>query len=172
MKNTYKLLAIGFLLMLGIALATAQTNSNTINIPVGLKGATNWLEIPYVKYDTQNKSFGFGDALLYKVSPNFYTGARFDQLNGQQTTAGVQAQLQATFSIGPVSVTPFIETSVGLGSSSLYGSTGPGLFIDLYSHQFSKFDLDVGFVGDYEHVINGGDNYNCFNLGPTFGISF
>ena len=156
--------------MIGCRPAHGQEISN--NIPLVLKGATNWVAIPYVKYDIQDHTMGYGGALLYKVSPNFYTGARFDQLNGHQTTAGVQAQLQATFQVGGIEVTPFLETSVGLGSSSLYGSTGPGAFINLYSHQFTKAKLNIGIIGDYEHVINGDENYNTLNAGPVFNLSF
>ena len=134
--------------------------------------ATNWVAIPYFKYDLKNHESGYGGALLYRVSPNFYTGARFDQMHGQQTTAGVQAQLQTTVTVAGFKATPFLETSVGLGSSALYGSTGPGMFINLYAHDFGQRQLNLGLIGDYEHVVNGTDSYNCVNVGALLNFSF
>ena len=172
-----KKIAIAFsILALGALAASAQTNSTGINIP-GLNlsnGATNWAAIPFFKYDLQKHSAGYGGALLYKVSDSFWTGVRADRINVVQTTAGVQAQIQTTVTWSGIKVTPFLEASVGLGSSSLYGSAGPGVFFTIYDHKLTaNTTLNIGFVGDYEHVVYGeGKTANELNVGPLLNISF
>ena len=177
MKNST--LAILFSVAISILIfssckASAQTNSG-INIPgINLKGATNWAEIPYLKYDLTEHTFGYGDALLYKASDYVWTGVRIDKINGEQTTAGIQGQIQTTVTWNGVKFTPFWEASVGMGSSALYGSTGPGVFFGIYSHQFSRVSLNIGFIGDYEKVVwdAGQRNSNQANIGPLFHLSF
>lgn len=155
------------------AAAEATTFSGALDFA---SSVTNVVFIPFAKYDLQNKQAGFGAAGLYRVTDNFWAGGRFDRINGQQTTAGVQAQLQTTLRWKGLSITPFVETSVGLGSSSLYGSAGPGAFVNLWSKNFrvagESCALNLGLVADYEHVINGSENYNCINAGPLLNLSF
>jgi hypothetical protein len=168
---------IGVAALLATVSARAQTNTTPgINIPgINLSnGATNWAAIPFFKYDLQKHSAGYGGALLYKVSDSFWTGVRLDRINGVQTTAGVQAQIQTTVTWSGIKFTPFLEASVGLGSSSLYGSAGPGVFFMFYDHKLtSSTTLNIGLCADYEHVVYGaGKTANEANIGPLLNISF
>jgi hypothetical protein len=159
-----------FIAALGIVVSGQSQTTNTI--VTQLKGYTNIVAIPYFKYDFTTHKNGYGGAFLYRVTDNFWAGFRADQIDGQQTTAGVQAQLQTTFSINGLSLTPFVETSVGLGSSELYGTAGPGLLIHLYQHTFTRAVLDIGIVGDYEKVVYNGVNTKQGNIGPMIHLSF
>lgn len=169
---------IVILLVLTIGKVQAQTNTppvqtNTTAILDGFKSSTNWVLIPYGKYDLQHKTFGFGAAALYEASPNLWVGARLDRIDGEQTTAGVQAQLQVSGTWMGITYTPFLETSVGLGTSTIYASAGPGLAVNLYNWQISsRVNMNIGIVGDYEHVVRGSDNHNELNIGPMFNLSF
>jgi hypothetical protein len=148
------------------ALTTSSTN-------VDLASQTNWAVIPYISYDLKDKKYGGGGAVLYAVTPNFWAGARMESINGHQTTAGVQAQLQVTKKVFGLSMTPFVETSVGIGSSSLYGSAGAGGFIAFHTWDWgNKYSLTFGVVGDYEHVVYGTENWNQINGGPLLRFSF
>ena len=175
MKTIKTLIGVAALMLATVSMRAADfTNSFTVKM---LDTATNIAVIPFAKYDLQSHQFGFGIAGLYKVSDNFWTGLRIDRINGAQTSAGVQAQLQQTFQMGPVTVTPFIEASVGIGSTSLYGSAGPGGFIHLYSHDFARggsppIHLSIGAVGDFEHVVFNTKRSNQVNGGPLLNISF
>ena len=194
MKSTIKnkiLHCFGLLLAIGILLfkscepafaqdATTNAPANPVagvtNLESGFAFAssvTNIVVIPYLKYNVNADSFGYGVAGLYRVSDNFWTGLRVDRIDGQQTTAGAQAQLQTTLSYRSLKFTPFIEASVGLGSSSVYASAGPGAFANFYSHSWSSgMQFDVGIVADYEHVVNGSENSNQLNVGPLIHFSF
>jgi hypothetical protein len=165
-------------LLLAAITSHAQTSTNATLL--GLSGSTNWVAIPYGIYDTTDKKWGWGIAGLYKVSDNFYTGLRYDQVNGRDNTAGVQAQLQTTVTYAFVKVTPFVSASTGIGSSqSLYGSAGAGAYISLLQKGFKisnhDFTLDAGIVGDYEHVVQAGNkNANWAQIvgGPLLSLSF
>jgi hypothetical protein len=141
--------------------------------------ATNWCLIPYFAHDFTTKKNGAGAVLLYSVTENFWAGVRAQELNGQQNTAGVQGQLQLTRKIGPLTVTPFAETTVGLGSSALYGNVGAGALVNLFQVKVGKEAmLGVGLIADYEHYVNGasGDNLasngNQGNIGALLHISW
>lgn len=162
---------VATLIIGGMALVARSETTNSITLQI-LNSETNWAAVPYFKYDINQHHFGYGGALLYKVSDNFWTGVRADRIDGVQTTAGVQAQLQVTTKIAGVTVTPFAETSVGLGSTSVYASAGPGAFIHVYSHQFNAARLNIELVGDYEHVVESSLNSNQLNVGPIFNLSF
>lgn len=144
------------------------------------KGATNVAIIPFSKYDFTSKKLGYGIAGLYRVTDDFWAGLRVDRINGFDTSAGVQGQLKADFEISGIKFSPFIETSVGIGSSSLYGSAGPGVFVKAFSHDWPRtgrnpVHLDVAIIADYEHVVqSGGDNKNSNqgNIGPLLHLSF
>jgi hypothetical protein len=194
--NTVKLnlltIAIGLIIALIAVVANAQTNAPApglmdTNPPsqFAILGAaatyTNVIAIPYIKYDLNTKKFGYGAAALYRVSDYFYTGLRIDRIDGYQSTAGVQAQLQANVKVfGWINTHPFLETSVGIGSSSLYGSAGPGIAIDLLSKDFHAsaghtvhFFLDP--IADFEHVVQNGagsKNSNQLNAGLMLGLNF
>jgi hypothetical protein len=169
MKKILASILVGAALLACKSHAQAITSTNTLSLNM----ARDWVAIPYVKYDITDHKFGYGGAALYKVNDFLWTGFRADRLDGQDTTAGVQAQIQATVTYDNVSFTPFLEASVGLGSSSLYGSTGPGLYTMLYNHKFSNSVVfNVGVIADYEHTINGSQNYNSFNAGPLLNLSF
>ena len=165
-------------ILAGMALLACRCHAQTTNsfLPGLSSSVTNVIFIPYLKYDVNEHQIGYGGAALYKVSENFWAGARVDRINGQQTTAGVQAQLQDTITWHGLTVTPFLETSVGLGSSALYGSAGPGIYFNLYSHGWviagDHVLLTIGVAADYEHVINGSQNSNQLNAGPGFHFSF
>ena len=160
--------------------AQTSTNSTTVtNTPAtlnGLTGATNWVVVPYGVYDVTDKKWGWGAAALYQVTPIFYTGVRMDVLNGQQNTAGVQAQLQVTETWHGINITPFMETSVGIGKSTLYGSAGAGGVVSLHAWAFKigqqAFDVNIGVAADYEHVVNQNRNYNQICGGPLIQLTF
>lgn len=137
---------------------------------------TNWVDVPYGIYDTTDKAWGFGDALLYQASPYLWVGVRYDYLEHQTSEAGVQAQLQLTETIAGISVTPFLEASTGIGSSSLYGSAGTGAVVDFHQWAFNianhGFTLDIGAAADWEHVVNTGKNYNQICGGPFIKLTF
>jgi long-subunit fatty acid transport protein len=170
------LLSVGAVLAM-VVTSQAQTNSPTLP---GLSSSTNWVAIPYGIYDTTDKKWGWGVAGLYKVSDNFYTGLRYDQVNGHDNTAGVQAQLQATVTYAGIKVTPFVSASTGIGSSqSLYGSAGAGAYVSLVQKGFKisnhDFTIDAGIVGDYEHVVQTGnknENWSQIVGGPLLSLSF
>lgn len=142
---------------------------------------TNWAAIPYLKYDFNNHKFGYGGAILYAVSDHFWTGLRVDRIDGYDTSAGVQAQLQQTFTVFGFTFTPFAETSVGLGSSSLYGSAGTGAYFFVFGHSWARngslppVTLNLSPVADYEHVVQSGDsskNNNQGNAGVILNLNF
>lgn len=169
MKFNKYIVAIAALIALAFS-AGAQTNSFLPGLTSSVKEIT---VIPYAKYDVNAKDFGFGVAALYPVSSNFWAGARVDRINGQQTTAGVQGQIQDTITWHGLTVTPFLETSVGMGSSALYASAGPGFYTMIYSKTWSggaRFNL--GLIADYEHVVNDNQNSNQLNIGPMGNLSF
>jgi len=149
---------------------TALTTSSGTNVDIGAQ--TNWAVIPYCAYDVSTKKFGYGGAILYAVTPNFWAGIRAQSLEGEQTTAGVQCQLQVSKKIWGVTYTPFIETSVGIGKSSLYGSAGPGLLVSFHTWVWGSKSLTLGAVGDYEHCVNSSRNWNQVNAGPLLRFSF
>jgi hypothetical protein len=149
---------------------TALTTSSGTNVDIGAQ--TNWAVIPYIAYDIQAKKFGYGGAILYAVTPNFWAGVRAQSLEGEQTTAGVQCQLQISKKLWGITYTPFLETSVGIGKSALYGSAGPGLLVSFHTWVWGSKTLTVGAVGDYEHAVSGGRNWNQVNAGPLLRFSF
>lgn len=176
---------LSFLLILSAIAVSAQTNGSGTMPPLppsltikAISAATNVAIIPFYKYDLKSHQSGYGGAALYKVSDNFWTGLRADHIAGGTTTAGVQGQLQQTFSVNDVvTVSPFIEASVGLGSSQLYGSAGPGAFIHLFQTQFKiqnrpvTFDLEL--IGDVEKVVNGNSPSRTeANGGLIFNLRF
>jgi hypothetical protein len=129
-------------------------------------GATNWAAIPFASYDLTTKQVGGGAAILYQVNQNFWTGVRIQSIGGITTTAGVQAQLQVTKTLWGVNYTPFVETSVGLGQSTLYGSVGAGALIQIHTWDvWNKHRLGLGVVGDYEHYVTGSTHGNQINGG-------
>jgi hypothetical protein len=129
-------------------------------------GATNWAVIPFASYDLTTKKIGGGLAALYEVSPNFWTGVRLQDVGGVTTTAGVQAQLQVTKTLWGVNYTPFVETSVGIGQTSLYGSVGAGALIQIHTWDvWNGHRLGLGVVGDYEHYTTGTTHGNQANGG-------
>jgi hypothetical protein len=156
--------------------AKAQTNDVSDYLPDHFSSVTNIALIPYVKYDLSSHTVGYGAAALYKVTDNFWTGLRADRIDGRETTAGVQAQLQTTFTWAGVQVTPFLATSVGLGQDSLYGAAGPGAFLHVFSHTWRPsghdITLNVEVVGDYEHVVSDGRNSDQVNAGPILNLKF
>ena len=140
--------------------------TSTLNL-----SATNWVVIPFAIYDTSTKAFGEGAAILYQVNPVLWTGLRIQSVDHQKTEAGVQAQIQATYTVGSFVVHPFLETSVGMGSSSLYGSVGPGAWVTLFSHNFSnKYILNMGLIGDYEHYVYSTKNGNDIDAGLMINL--
>ena len=130
-------------------------------------GATNWAAIPFVSYDLTTKKIGGGIAVLYEATPNFWAGVRVQDIGGVTTTAGVQAQLQFTKTLWGVNYTPFAETSVGIGSTSLYGSVGAGALIQLHTWDvWAGHKFGIGVIGDYEHYVSGsGAKGNQINAG-------
>ena len=165
------ILAMGLFAAIGFT-ARAQTNTTIF----GLSGSTNWVAVPYGIYRVDTKQWGFGGAVFYKVSDNFYAGVRADSLNSKWTTAGVQLQLQATVHWAFLNITPFLEASTGMGSSSLYASAGPGAAITFASWQPTisghKIDVTLGLAGDYEHVVNGSESFQQVCGGPLIKVSF
>lgn len=130
-------------------------------------GATNWAAIPFASYDLTTKKFGGGAAILYEATPNFWAGVRLQSIGGVTTTAGVQAQLQFTKTLWGVNYTPFAETSVGIGSTSLYGSVGAGALIQLHTWDvWAGHKFGIGVIADYEHFVSGnGVKGNQINAG-------
>lgn len=185
-KKFTTILGIAVLLAIG-TVAQAQTNNTpTTNTPLPVitsnstlsslvdLSATNWVVIPFASYDLTTKNFGGGVAALYAVNPNFWAGVRAQSLNGQKAEAGVQAQLQVTTHILGITAIPFLETSVGIGTSALYGSVGPGFLVNIHTWTFNngKDTLSVGAAADYEHYVEGSRNGNELNVGPSLHFSF
>lgn len=166
---------IGLAVMAGITVSAKTTNVPSVG-QAFVSGATNWAAVPYGIYRTDTKQWGFGGALLYKVADNFWAGVRADNLSGTSTTAGVQAQLQATVTWHGVSLTPFLEASSGMGRNSLYASAGPGAYINIHDWNFKvaghDFSLSVGAAGDYEHIVNGSSSWQQVCGGPLVRLSF
>ena len=156
------------LLLLGSIAAFAQST----NIVNQFGSSTNWVVLPYGSYDIQKKVFGYGGAFLYKASDNFWAGFRAESIADRQFTAGVQGQLQVPFHVSSFTVIPFIETSVGLGKSSLYGSVGPGASILFYSVNWPHANLTIGTAADYEHYVNGSGNGDQVNAGLLLLLNF
>lgn len=175
-----KKLITTILAALAVAAISSHAQTNSITVLTQVNQYTNIVVIPYGKYDFNTKKFGAGAAGLYRVSDNFWSGFRVDKINGYETTAGVQAQLQTTFQIfSTLTATPFVETAIGIGSSSLYGSVGPGVDVSLFKGSFAlsghNVDLGIGIIGDYEHVVQNGDiskNSNQGNLGLRIHVGF
>lgn len=165
------IIAIGAVILAAIT-TQAQNSTN----PVVWIGQTNFVAIPFGIYRMDTKDWGYGGALLYKVTDNFWTGLRVNNISGQQVSAGVQAQLQTTVAWSGLTVTPFIEASTGLGHDALYGSAGAGGLITFHTWNFNVvnhgFQASVGVVGDYEHVIYGSQNWNQLCGGPLLCLSF
>jgi hypothetical protein len=165
--------------VLGLAVKTQAQTAPDTNAPASLNGltaATNWVVVPFGIYDTTDKKWGWGAAALYQVTPIFYTGMRVDFLNNQEDTAGIQAQLQITKTWHGINITPFVETSVGIGKSTLYGSAGAGGVVSLHAWAFKigqqAFNLNIGIAGDMEHVVNNNRNYNQICGGPLLQLTF
>jgi len=146
--------------------------TNDINFNVD----TNWAAAGYAIYRTDTHEWGYGGTVLYQVTPYFWTGIRADNISGQSTTAGIQAQLQANVTYLGVTLTPFWEASTGLSSSSLYASTGPGFASNFHTWNFKVAGHQIGFsigaAGDYEHVVNGSRNWNQICFGPLGQLTF
>ncbi len=143
----------------------------------GLAGDTNWVVIPYAVYDVTYENVGFGAAALHKVSDNFWAGVRYESLGNYDSTAGVQAQLQVTKELWGITYTPFIETSVGIGKSALYGNVGPGILVNIHQWQWKtshgNWALGIAAVADYEHYVVGSTkNGNKIDAGPAINLSF
>ena len=142
--------------------AQAQTTTNSVPLPdtsflsnLDLT-ATNWVLIPYAAYQIETKRLGGGAAALYMASPNLWTGVRVESIDGRNTTAGVQAQIQVTTKLFGLTVTPFLETSVGLGNDNLYGTAGAGGIIGLHSWKIGARTISLSLLGCYEHYVDGG----------------
>ncbi len=192
-KITLSLLTISLILIGSCLCALAQepqpanpTNSTTNATAAFLTAVnqyTNIVVIPYWKYDLQSHRGGYGVSGLYRVTPNFYTGLRYDSINGYNNSAGVQAQLQQTVTLwGWLDFTPFVETSVGIGSSTLYGNAGSGAALGLLNRNFTIknhiLNLHLDLIGDYEHVVQGASdanlskNSNQINAGLAVALNF
>lgn len=173
-----KILAIATILAALCLTASAQTtNINILSLP---DTATNIVVIPFAKYDLSSHEFGYGAAALYKVTDKFWTGIRADHINGYNSTAGVQAQIQQPISFVGLKGSVFLETSVGLGSSSLYGAAGPGAYFKLFGHTWARsgqapVTLNVALIADYEHVVQNSTvnkSSNQVNGGPLLNLNF
>lgn len=185
-SNHKTIIALAALALLGAVIcprAHGQNVNTNLNLRGNLsmfKGATNVAIIPFAKYDFTSKKLGYGIAGLYRVTDDFWAGLRVDRINGFDTSAGVQGQLKADFELFGVTLSPFVETSVGIGSSSLYGSAGPGAFVKVFGHDWARNNrppvhLDVSIIGDFEHVVQSGGankNSNQGNIGPLLHLSF
>ena len=146
-----------FLILLGLqgmlleAKAASSVFTQAVNAATdntgNFVGDTNWVAIPYASLNTTTKEMGWGVALLHYAAQNLWVGVRFQDFAGQETTAGVQAQLQVTKSLGPFTYTPFLETSVGIGTSSLYGSAGTGIVVGIHTWdwRWSRWGMEAGF---------------------------
>lgn len=156
-------------LLIGLAalLLAGTTSQAQIAIPpitiggtnVNLDINTNWVGTAYGIYDLTDKTWGYGGAVLYKVSDNFLTGVRAESINKQTVKAGVTATLQATVHLGTVAdLTPFADASTGLGNNSLYGSIGSGAALNFKAWTFkvgpTAVSISAGLVLAYEHVVD------------------
>ncbi len=170
MNRTITLILASLSVALIALTSRAQTTFTNLT---SIEGATNWAVIPYFSYDTTTRKTGGGGVVLYSVTPNFWAGVRAQSLKGQDTLAGVQAQLQATITWNGVKVTPFVEASTGMGNSSLYSNAGTGGLISFHTWKIGSHVLfEAGAVADYEHYIYGSNNGNQINVGPLFHLSF
>jgi ABC-type uncharacterized transport system permease subunit len=158
-----------------LAAITTQAQISLTNV-LTLTAATNVAVVPYGIYRTDNHFWGFGVAGLYKVTDNFWAGFRADDLDHNQTTAGVQVNLQATVDWNGIGITPFATASTGIGKSTLYGSAGSGLALNFHTWSFNvashKWLVSLGAAGDYEHVVLGSQNWNQVCGGPWVKLSF
>lgn len=169
MKKIITLIGLAALLA---GMTSARADITITNI-TSLSVNTNWAAIPYVSYRTDTKQFGGGAAILYGVTPYVWAGVRAESVGGGFSEAGVQAQLQTTIHWNSLSITPFIEASTGMGKSTLYASAGPGALVSLHTWKFSNGDaLNLGLIGDYEHVVNGPQNWNQLNAGLFLRFTF
>jgi len=169
-KITIAVLAALALAMCGVTSVKADI---TITNVTSLTLNTNWAAIPYGSYRTDTKQFGGGAAILYGVTPYVWAGLRAETFGGAFSEAGVQAQLQTTIHWNSVSITPFVEASTGMGKSTLYASAGPGALVSLHTWKFSNGNaLNLGLIGDYEHVVNGSQNWNQVNAGLFLRFTF
>ena len=168
MKKILAIVAVAAALMLAASSQAQIFNIGTTNANLSID--TNWVAVPYGVYDVTDNTWGYGGAVLYQASPYLWTGVRADYINGGKATGGLQAQLQVTETVAGISVTPFVETSVGIGSSTLYGSGGAGAVILIHQWAFNigtqAFQLSLGAAADYEHVVNNSRNYNQICGGP------
>jgi len=142
-----------------------------------LAGDTDWVDIPYAAFDLTTKKVGWGDAALHYATKNIWGGLRYENLNGYNSTAGVQGQLQVTKAIGPFTITPFLESSIGIGKSSLYGNTGPGILINAHEWNWKwsglSWSAGLGGVVDFEHyVLNSTHNGNKIDAGLSINVTF
>ena len=153
---------------------TLSYSSNTISTngvdQITTNGAvlftnTDWAAIPYFSYDLTTTKYGYGLVVLHSVTENFYAGLRYQYLNDVSTTASIQGQLQVSYDLGFVSVTPFVETSVGIGESALYGNAGSGLLTSFKSWNTHKSLLTIGLITDIEHYVDGNKVGNTVNIG-------
>ena len=170
--------------MLAVGYSTTAQAQASIPIPqitlggtnINLSIDTNWAAIPFGIYRTDTKQFGYGGAILYQVSPYFWTGARIDHVGNIQTSAGVQANLQTTITYGGFNITPFADASTGMGNSSLYASAGAGALINFHTWTFNistmQFELTAGVAASYEHVVDGTQNWNQIVGGPLIQLTF
>lgn len=180
MKPTTILLSI---LALAATLASTPAQTNNIPEPPSIPpeltpdlSATNWCVIPAAVILLDPKpQLGIGVAGLYSVSPNFWAGFRLQRAGGMDVTAAVQGQLQITKRIFGVSVSPLVETSVGIGKSQLWGSAGAGGHVHfkqwLLGSNKDKV-LSVGGLAIWEHYVMGSRNGNELIVGPTVRYSF
>ena len=175
------LTTIGVVSLLAAITLQAQTAIPVPTITLGgsnlnLTIDTNWMAIPYGIYRTDTHQWGYGGAVLYQVTPYFWTGVRADNISGLSTTAGVQANLQTTVTYDGIAITPFATASTGLGSSTLYASAGVGGAINFHTWAFkigaTALTLSAGAVADYEHVVDGSANFNQVCAGPLLQLTF
>lgn len=134
--------------------------------------AQNYVAIGYGAYDRDTKGWGYGGAILYMASTNFWTGVRIQSLNGKQTTAAVQGQLQVPFHALTLTWVPFVESSVGLGQDELYANAGAGLLVMIHRWKIGMFDLGLGVLGDYEHYVMGDRSGNQINAGGMLNLKW
>jgi hypothetical protein len=170
-------------LLLSLALATVAAvgysqDTNILTNITALDGinwsATNWVAIPYGGYQIETHDWIGGVCLMNKVSDNFWGGVRIQDnfKSGESTTAGVQGQLQVTTKILGITVTPGLETSVGIGRSALYGSAGPFILVNFHTWAGKTKSLSIGGIVNYEHFVNGSVNGNQLNIGLPIVYSF
>jgi len=137
-------------------------------------GATNWVAIPLAVVMLEPKpELGIGLAALYSVTPNFWGGFRIQRCGGMDVTAAVQGQLQVSKKLFGVTVTPFAESSVGIGKSALWGSAGVGGHVHFATWDFGKgVVLSAGGLVGWEHYVMGSRNGNELFAGPTIHVTF